>query len=192
VEYSRLVVGYHGCDHEVAERVLNGEPFRASENEWDWLGKGIYFWEYGPERAYEFALEQRRRKKVDRPAVIGALINLGTCFDLLDARYPALIKDAYPTFETQLGHQKGRSLPQNKGGSPTRKGRYLDCAVLNWYLTLMDKRNAPFQTVRAVFVEGDPPYPGAGFYLHSHIQIAIRDPSCIIGVFRPTAKKSKR
>jgi len=30
---ANFILGYHGCDASVAERVLNGEPFRTSENE---------------------------------------------------------------------------------------------------------------------------------------------------------------
>ena len=37
------IVGYHGCRRSVAERLLNGEPFRLSNNDYDWLGGGAYF-----------------------------------------------------------------------------------------------------------------------------------------------------
>jgi hypothetical protein len=42
---SSFVLGYHGCDKKVGERVLAGERLKPSENEYDWLGHGIYFWE---------------------------------------------------------------------------------------------------------------------------------------------------
>ena len=42
-----------------------------------------------------------------------------------------------------------------------------------------------FQTVRGVFVEGDPAYAGAGMRTKTHIQIAVRDPACILGYFKP-------
>jgi hypothetical protein len=35
-----FVLGYHGCDRETGERLLLNEPFRPSENTYDWLGKG--------------------------------------------------------------------------------------------------------------------------------------------------------
>ena len=54
--YHRLVVGYHGCDRSVVEGVLlHDKPLAPSNNRFDWLGKGIYFWEHGPRRALEFA-----------------------------------------------------------------------------------------------------------------------------------------
>ncbi len=46
MRYDRTVLAYHGCDAAVAERLLRGEPFRKSENDYDWLGAGVYFWEY--------------------------------------------------------------------------------------------------------------------------------------------------
>ena len=41
-----LIYGFHDCDRDVADRVLAGpEGLLPSENEYDWLGHGIYFWE---------------------------------------------------------------------------------------------------------------------------------------------------
>ncbi len=43
---SNIVIGYHGCDTSVAEKVLNqGLELDESTNAHDWLGSGIYFWE---------------------------------------------------------------------------------------------------------------------------------------------------
>jgi hypothetical protein len=50
-QYQRLVLGDHGCEKSVADRVLTGDDtLRKSEKRHDWLGSGIYFWEHGPER----------------------------------------------------------------------------------------------------------------------------------------------
>jgi len=84
MKYDRTVIAYHGCDAETAERLLHGEQFKKSQNDYDWLGEGIYFWEYGADRAFKFAQDQQRRGKVAKPAVVGALIQLGRCFDLMD------------------------------------------------------------------------------------------------------------
>ena len=45
----------------------------SSDNDYDWLGNGIYFWEEAPARAYEWA----KWKFEDDAAVIGAKIRLG-------------------------------------------------------------------------------------------------------------------
>lgn len=51
MRYDRQVIGYHACRKEVADRLLDGDPFRPCENDWDWLGSGVYFWEFGHQRA---------------------------------------------------------------------------------------------------------------------------------------------
>jgi len=41
-----FVLGYQGCDKNVGEALLNGTvSFAANQNDRDWLGSGIYFWE---------------------------------------------------------------------------------------------------------------------------------------------------
>ena len=47
-----LVVGFHGCKKDVYQKVIHqGQPLKASNNSYDWLGNGIYFWEQNLERA---------------------------------------------------------------------------------------------------------------------------------------------
>jgi hypothetical protein len=58
--------------------------------------------------------------------------------------------------------------------------------VLNWYLALAAQEGEPYDTVRCGFTEGDPVYEGSGIYQQSHIQLAVRNTSCVLGVFRPT------
>jgi hypothetical protein len=42
-----------------------------------------------------------------------------------------------------------------------------------------------YQTVRSPFLEGKPLYENTFFRSKTHIQIAVRDPSCIKGYFLP-------
>src|SRR5262245_6700599 len=96
--YERVVVGFHGCDAEVARKVLAGKALlKLSANLYDWLGGGIYFWEHGPARAYEWALEQARLRgdRIREPAVLGARINLGVCLDLLDTANTKILGRRY-------------------------------------------------------------------------------------------------
>lgn len=44
---------------------------------------------------------------------------------------------------------------------------------------------SPFDTVRGMFTEGHPLYDGSGFHEQSHVQIAVRNPALIKGVFLP-------
>jgi hypothetical protein len=182
MRYDRTVIGYHGCDAAVADRLLRGEPFHCSENSYDWLGSGVYFWEYGPDRALRFARDQQRRGKVAEPAVVGALVQLGNCFDLLDTRFTLALGHAYERY--QGGHARtGQPLPVNSGGNPDRKLRRRDCWMLNQYLEESERDGRAYDTVRCCFLEGDRAFPGSGIFIESHIQIAVRNPACILGVF---------
>jgi hypothetical protein len=49
-----------------------------------------------------------------------------------------------------------------------------------------DKTLPKYDSARALFSEGTPLYKGSGFREKTHIQIAVRNPACIKGVFLPT------
>ena len=75
VRHLEFVYGFHGCDKSVAKAVLEMKSVMlSSDNDYDWLGSGIYFWEEAPARAYEWA----KWKFKDDAAVIGAKIRLGS------------------------------------------------------------------------------------------------------------------
>lgn len=185
MKYDRTIVAYHGCDARIAERLLQGEKFKKSQNDYDWLGEGIYFWEYGVDRALKFAHDQHRRRKLTTPAVVGALIQLGRCFDLMDTRFTEELPSAFEMLR-KLHQQKGQPLPVNAGPTADNLLRRRDCAVLNLYLTWLAEQGEVYDTVRCGFVEGPPAYEDSGIRYQSHIQIAVRSPACIVGVFRPT------
>lgn len=185
MRYNRIVVGYHGCDLDVATKILvDGDHFEQSTNDYDWLGKGTYFWEYGADRAYRFAQDQAKRGKVETPAVIGAIIQLGECFDLLDTRYT---RDLAAFFVEWSARERanGFTLPVNSGRTPDKKMRRLDCAVVNRYLQTVEESGKRYDSVRGCFIEGDPVFETSGIHVESHIQIAVRNPACIIGSFKP-------
>ena len=191
LSYQRTVFGFHGCDSRVADSVLAGKTkLLASENAYDWLGHGIYFWEHGPTRALEWAEQQAKCKgsKIKRPAVLGAVIQLGHCFDLLDVRFTAQLAQYAGTLEMALA-ATGQKLPQNQrltSGDYDWLKRHRDCFVLNYTIPFFESKDAiTIQTVRGVFQEGAPAFSGAGIKLKSHIQIAVRDPHAIVGYFRP-------
>jgi hypothetical protein len=94
-----FVLGYHGCDRDVAEKLIAGEPFEPSDNDYDWLGHGVYFWESNPLRGYAFAAELKsKRQRIDRPYVVGAAIDLGYCLDLLSTSGIQAVQARYDSF----------------------------------------------------------------------------------------------
>lgn len=71
-----FVLGFHGCDRQVGERALKGEiQLRDSTNPYDWLGRGVYFWENNPARALDWAISQANRGNFTEPFVVGAVID---------------------------------------------------------------------------------------------------------------------
>lgn len=182
----RVVVGYHGCDRTVADAILSGNAaFRTSQNDYDWLGEGVYFWENGFQRAWEWAEAQAQNGKYKAPAVVGACIDLGDCLDLLDTEATSVLGEAYALFAAEMA-ERGEPLPQNRGGAPLFGLRKLDCAVINWYASYSAQREEPFDTVRGVFQEGGSTFRGSMILAQSHIQIAVRNPRSIVEIFEPT------
>jgi hypothetical protein len=191
LSYQRTVVAYHGCDESVVTGILvRGEVLKASANDYDWLGQGVYFWEHGPKRALDWA--HWRAKifgNIRQPAVLGAYVNFGNCFDLLDTNYTHLLATMFPIYVAACA-ANGIPVPQNlPARGETNKDlvlRYLDCAVLNWCLDFLEKEQGQhFHTVRCVFSEGLPAFEGSKIMARSHIQVAVRDTSAIVGFFKP-------
>lgn len=189
MRYQQQVIGYHGCDRSVRDRILLGkEKLRLSSNDYDWLGKGIYFWEQGPERARDWAVQLQRRGLIAKPSVLGAHINLGNCFDLLDVHHTRILKEAFLEFDRAM-KSAGQPVPSNEPlgfHDSDRLLRRLDCAMINWTLDQMESAGArPWDSVRGVFQEGGAVFPESLILEKSHIQIAVRNPACILGYFRP-------
>ena len=94
---------------------MAGAAFRQSQNEYDWLGPGIYFWEANPRRGLSFARELKAlgRAKVDKPAVVGAVIDSGLCLDLMTAVGIEQVQAAYEQL-VYLSRQSDDILPANK------------------------------------------------------------------------------
>lgn len=185
---SGLILGFHGCDIKTQKAILNSKSthLEPSTNDYDWLGNGIYFWENSPVRALQFAREKKQRQpeEIKTPAVLGAVIDLGNCLDLLDAENADLVKSAYHDLKA-IYKQSGLSLPVNKAfenqGQFNLLLRPLDCLVLEHLL-----KGIQFDSVRGLFPEGEPLYNGSGFRSKDHIQICVRNPvSCIKGYFLP-------
>jgi hypothetical protein len=181
---SSFILGYHGCSAPIAEQLFSGQPFRASDNDYDWLGPGIYFWQSNPRRALQFATEKSARERAGwRPVVVGAAIDLGLCLDLSTEAGGIELQGAFAYFKAAI-EDEGQSLPSNSGGSD-RLLRRLDCAVVRQLHQLREEAGLPaVDTVRGVFTEGEPIYEGSGFLAKTHVQICVCNPAVIRGVFR--------
>ena len=186
--YPTLALGYHGCALTTAKEVLhNGKDLKDSKNDYDWLGHGKYFWESNPERAMDWAASHCKRHG-GTPAVIGALIDLSNCLNLVDSEGLRRLQSAYLVAK-EMSELSRHKLPENKKdkNSTYIRNRPLDCYIVNTACILHsnDPSNTPYTTVRGVFWEGEELYPNAGFNEKNHIQICVRDTKAILAYFHP-------
>jgi hypothetical protein len=132
--YSALphfVLGFHGCDKETAEKILSGEcTLSASQNDYDWLGHGIYFWENNPQRAIEWAGNVKNdphlsRYKIDTPYALGTIIDLGHCLNLTEVKSFDFLRKGYKWL-CEIFEKSDTQMPLNIDNN-----RKLDCAVIN-------------------------------------------------------------
>lgn len=185
-----FILGFHGCEEEVGMRILcePEEHLKPSEKIYDWLGSGIYFWEGNIARALEWAKNYNvAGKKIQKPFVLGAVIDLKHCLDMFDLGASEQARAAHVHLKGIMrSAQKLRSMPKNEGSSPDKLRRHLDCAVMNTLHQIRKDQGKPeYDSVRGAFLEGKPIYPGAGFRSHTHIQICVRNTACIKGYFKP-------
>jgi len=166
----RSVIGYHGCSTEAAQRILSAQRFIRSENSYDWLGVGVYFWEYGPFRAAEWA----KTRFNEDAAVLQATIRLGRCLNLLDPRHYGGLLRAY---ELAVAEFARRDVPLLKN---RRGAHFLDRLIIESYCE--DEAivaGEGYSTVRGCYPEGAPVFPGSRILRETHVQIAVRINSCI-------------
>lgn len=166
-DYHRTVVGYHGTTVELADRLVNGEAFEESKKPYEWLGEGVYFWEYAPKQAWWWTRDLRKNPE---PAVVGAMIRLGNCLDLLDPANVWSLREVYDDIMSKW--PVGVPVPQN-----VRDKRNLDCVILNSVYSQSDGTDTPIETSRGVFVPTDKAkrvWKGSWIYDEAHIQICVR------------------
>jgi len=196
-----LLLGFHGCDLEVFEKLVNfPNKVQKSEKPYDWLGHGMYFWENNYLRALYWAKEREKRGEIKKAAVVGAVISLDNCLDLLDSSSINLLSSYYDLLKIEL-ETTGKTLPKNVdvANDPFKDKlkRELDCAVIEYmhkemeneiennYKEIGYSEMKKFDSVRGFFTEGGPAFPGSEIQMKNHVQICIRNLNCIKGFFKP-------
>ena len=184
-----LILGFHGCKKETFENVIyKQEQLKKSENIYDWLGHGIYFWEHNLERAKDWA----EFRYGNDACVIGAVLDLGYCLNLTDSFSARILKIGYTGLK-EKSEALGQEMPKNRKSLKTNDIllRDLDCAVIQMVHQINEDSNLqPYDSVRGIFIEGDPVFPGAEIREKTHVQICIRNPNCIKGYFNPLPRNS--
>ena len=102
-------------------------------------------------------------RRIRKPFVIGAIIDLGNCLDLSDAGSLTIIQNGYAQFKA-MTESAGAELPVNQPAHDEDTDlvkRHLDCAVVNFVHLLRERSELQgFDTVRGIFTEGGELYPG--------------------------------
>jgi hypothetical protein len=200
VNSSIALIAYHGCDVTTRDDLVSGriKHLNHSNNQYDWLGPGAYFFEGDVERALLFAqashdnpVRRYTAKPIATPAVVGSLLQIQ---NWLDMTTQAGIKEFGMAYHAMVAglNVTGSAIPTNRPASDSDTDviyRALDNAVFTW----LHKARASqlpalpaFQAVRAAFHQGDKIAPTSGFHASTHVQISVRENNCVVGWFLPT------
>lgn len=193
------VIAYHGCDVTVRDDLVTGRLHHLdhSNNDYDWLGPGAYFFEGDVERAFYFAhashsypARRYTARPIASPSVVGSILKVASWLDMTTQAGLVEFKESYQGMLAVLDADQ-RPVPHNRAASDDDADiiyRALDNAVFNWMhrtRAQMSPPQAPYQAVRAAFHQGPEIAPRSGFHERTHVQIALRDDSCVFAWFLP-------
>ena len=139
------LIGHHGTSRERAETIL-AEGFTASQNSYDWLGDGVYFWQDAPLQAMEWA-----SKNFGTDAcVVESTIEIRDFINLLDVEWMSWLTDVHDEFLKEL-RRAGRSPPNQ-----SEMAHRLDRAVINFGVKILEDAGLLARGVIGAFREGRP------------------------------------
>jgi hypothetical protein len=172
VQSGLVIRGYHGTSATHAAVILR-DGFRPSDNDYDCLGDGVYFFEDGAAEAGAWAT----RAHPSEPAVVQADVRLEDCMDLKDSvGWVALLAQAYDEM-LRVSREHGLPLPRQ-----TSNTHRLDRLLIEVMVAILAREGTRIRAVRAVFAEGAPAFPGSFLSEGFHVQVAVRDADLISNV----------
>ncbi len=196
-----LQIGYHGCDVTVRDALVSGRLSpESSDNQYDWLGPGFYMFEGDADRALAFAeaaddQPQRRltARPIATPAVVGCIFSVHRCLDMTTKAGRLEFENAYLLLHARrivTGEQVPMNAAANSGDNEMLL-RGLDRAVFQFIHAKRAGTHSSehYQAVRGAFRQGPEIAPSSGFHRDSHVQIALRDFTCIKGWFLPPGEQ---
>jgi hypothetical protein len=199
VNAGQLVIAHHGCDITLRDDLVSGRlsHLEHSKNRYDWLGSGAYFFENDFDRALLFAenshLNPAKRytaRPIATPAVVGAVLCVSRWLDMTTQEgineYVSAVEPMLKVYE-----EKGTEVPTNHAASEDDFEvilREQDRSVFDFIHQARDgnPKLTSFQAVRGAFLQGKKLTVNSGFQENSHIQIALRDNTCVLGWFLPS------
>lgn len=96
-----IFIGYHGTDRTSAEAILEEKTFLPSGTWQDWLGRGVYFFEFDPHQAFMITKARKRCSK-DKIVVLKSQILSENFLDLLTDDDRTFMEDFAKELETKI------------------------------------------------------------------------------------------
>ena len=91
------VTGYYcTTSKHAADLVARNVKFEPTREEFEWLGRGVYFYQE-PSVAWARA-QQRLRELGERPTLVRVEIDLSGCLDFLDPRVAKSVRNSYSAY----------------------------------------------------------------------------------------------
>jgi hypothetical protein len=184
-----LLLACHGCDATTRDDLVMRRLLKLehSQNEYDWLGPGSYFFESDPQRAMSFARASAghperlyTKRPIATPAVVGAVICVTSCLDMAT-------QVGLDEFADVLEHLRQTNTPiaQNDTVNPLLR-RLNNQVFTSLHALRHDLEYERYQMVRGAFVQGAAlGDANSGFNRDNHIQLAVRDPDAVVSWFVP-------
>lgn len=116
----QILIGYHGCDITTRDGLVTGrlQP-KPSQNPYDWLYDGMYFFEGDSARALKLAkaasgrpTQSLTRQPIATPAVVGVVLDIDRIFDLTTQNGIDNFAVAAANIEAAYKHD-GKPVPKN-------------------------------------------------------------------------------
>jgi hypothetical protein len=172
VQSALVIRGYHGTSATHAAVILR-DGFIRSDNDYDCLGDGVYFFQDGLAQAGAWATRSHRSE----PAVVQADVRLEDCMDLKDSvGWVPLLAQAHDEV-LRVSREQGLPLPRQTGST-----HRLDRVVIEVTVAILEREGTRIRAVRGVFAEGAPAFPGSFLSEGFHVQVAVRDTDLISNV----------
>lgn len=190
---AHCLIAYHGCDITVRDDLVKGKIklLDHSQNAYDWLGPGAYFFEGDVQRAIMFAEashanpdKRYTKRPIATPAAVGAVLCVSSWLDMTT-------QAGILEFANALEGMRASNdpMPVNQRADDDDSDiihRALDNAVFTFLHKLREKFDlAPFDAIRGAFPQGAEVAEKSGFRRHTHVQLALRNDACVVGWFLP-------
>lgn len=101
-------------------------------------------------------------------------------------------RDVGEKYGLERGVEGSERTQNKKGKSKDVLLRNLDCAVIQQIHEYNKSEGIrSYDSVRGIFLEGEPVYEGSEFMEKTHTQVSILNPNCIKGFFVPRGMDDK-